>query len=309
MLRMLKKYASVLKWILVYLGAILLFALWYLHLAPNNWGGNVEIKNFGDAFYFSVVTITSLGFGDIYPATGSFGRFLVSAEAIVGILIIGFFLNDVAQRQAIRLDEQNKVADEEKKAKCALESLKTFKQILQPIFDRYLRGIYMMVTPMNEKFNMPNDIFQHDFNFQYKDLSNIYEQTILMSADYQVPAIDAHFKNQDILFNELKYFVTNADLSYWPELKNQVYNFIALHHQFQMRDIIINNRLRTMGDGKQFSEYVAKQIANTEEIPKFRSGNMLSPYVALYHTTKANIMLVKDIFDMMGQALNESEER
>ena len=36
-------------------------------------------------------------------------------------------------------------AEEEKKASRAIESLKTFKQILQPVFDRYLRGIFMMM--------------------------------------------------------------------------------------------------------------------------------------------------------------------
>lgn len=304
-----KRYTRLLIWMLVYLGAILLFALWYLCLAPSNWGGHVEIKSFGDAFYFSVVTITSLGFGDIYPAAGSLGRILVAFEAIIGILIIGFFLNDVAQRQAIRLDEQNKKAEEEKKASRAIESLKTFKQILQPVFDRYLRGIFMMMTPMKEKFNMPKDIFHHDFDFQYKDLSNIYEQTILMSADYQVPAIDAHFTNQDIAFDELRYFVTNADLSYWPELRDLVYKFIALHHQFQVRDIILNNRLRKMGDGTQLSVYLSKQIANTEKVPEFTSGNMFSPYVALYYTTKTNAEIIKGIFYMIEDALNEGQEK
>lgn len=300
-----KRYTRVLIWASVYLGVILLFALWYLCLAPSNWGSNIEIKSIGDALYFSVVTITSLGFGDIYPATGSMGRILVAAEAIIGILIIGFFLNDVAQRQAARLDEQNKKAEEENKASSALESLKTFKQILQPVFDRYLRGIFMMVTPLKEKFKMPEDIFHHEFDFQYKDLCNIYEQTILMSADYQVPAIDAHFTNQDLIFDELRYFVTNADLSYWPELRELVYKFIALHHQFQVRDIILNNRLRTMGDGKLLSVYISEQLANTEKVPEFTSGNMFSPYVALYYATKTNAEIIKGIFYMIEQALSD----
>lgn len=304
-----KRYTWVIIWVSAYLGAILLFALWYLCLDPSNWGSRIEIKSFSDAFYFSVVTITSLGFGDIFPATGSWGRILVAVEAIIGILIIGFFLNDVAQRQAARLDEQSKKAEEEKKASSALESLNTFKQILLPVFDKYLRGIFMMVTPMKEKFKMPKDIFHHDFDFQYKDLSHIYEQTILMSADYHVPAIDAHFTNQDLVFEELRYFVTNADLSYWPELRNLVYQFIALHHQFQVRDIILNNSSRTMGDGKQLSEYISEQLANTEKVPKFTSGNMFSPYVALYYTTKANAEIIKGIFYMIEQTLNEGQEK
>lgn len=303
-----RKYSRVLKWALAYISVIVLFAIMFLVIPTGNWGGNEQIHNFGDAFYFSVVTITSLGFGDIYPAAGSLGRYLVAAEAIIGIIIIGFFLNDVAQRQAIRLDEQNRKIEEEKKASKALEELKTYHQILQPVFDRYLRGIYMMVTPMKEKFNMPKDIFHQDFDFQYKDLSNIYEQTILMSSDLQVPSIEAHFKNQDILFEELRYFVTNADLSYWTEMRNLVYSFITLHHTFQVRDIIINNRHRRVGNDKIFSAYIAEQIAKFEDVPAFESGNMFSPYVALYHTTISNKAIVRGIYLMMEEILNQNDK-
>ncbi len=51
--------------------------------------------DFGNMLYFSVVTITTLGYGDISPKTG-FARFLISTEVLVGILLFGFFLNELA---------------------------------------------------------------------------------------------------------------------------------------------------------------------------------------------------------------------
>lgn len=68
-----KHYTRAIKWAMGYIGAILVFALLYLCLPKDHWGGVDKICNFGDAFYFSVVTITSLGFGDIYPASGTIG--------------------------------------------------------------------------------------------------------------------------------------------------------------------------------------------------------------------------------------------
>lgn len=51
-----------------------------------------------DAFYFSIVTITTLGFGDISPIN-RIGRFLALSETILGILlivlVIGSFLTGV----------------------------------------------------------------------------------------------------------------------------------------------------------------------------------------------------------------------
>jgi hypothetical protein len=53
--------------------------------------------NFLRMLYFSVVTITTVGFGDIVPVT-RLSRGLVTFEAFLGPVILGFFLNAVARR-------------------------------------------------------------------------------------------------------------------------------------------------------------------------------------------------------------------
>jgi hypothetical protein len=47
--------------------------------------------------YLSATTITTLGPGDI-TATSSLARFLVGLEAVLGVVVIGLFLNAVASR-------------------------------------------------------------------------------------------------------------------------------------------------------------------------------------------------------------------
>ena len=47
--------------------------------------------------YFSAIVITTVGFGDIVPIT-PFARGLVATEAVLGIILAGFFLNAVAHR-------------------------------------------------------------------------------------------------------------------------------------------------------------------------------------------------------------------
>lgn len=48
--------------------------------------------------YFSVVVITTVGFGDIVPMTAG-ARALVAVEAIAGALLVGLFLNSIAGRR------------------------------------------------------------------------------------------------------------------------------------------------------------------------------------------------------------------
>ena len=47
--------------------------------------------------YFSVVTITTLGFGDIVPVTDR-ARLWVATEAVFGIVVVGLFFNSLANR-------------------------------------------------------------------------------------------------------------------------------------------------------------------------------------------------------------------
>lgn len=48
--------------------------------------------------YFSVVTITTLGYGDISPISNT-ARVLVALESIAGLVLIGLFLNALARRR------------------------------------------------------------------------------------------------------------------------------------------------------------------------------------------------------------------
>lgn len=60
---------------------------------PTNIGANVIRM-----MYFSIVTITTLGYGDIVPLSNT-ARCLVSLESILGIVVIGLFLNSLSMRR------------------------------------------------------------------------------------------------------------------------------------------------------------------------------------------------------------------
>lgn len=57
--------------------------------------------NFERMFYLSAVTITTVGYGDIVPISPR-TRMLISIEAIWGIILIGLFLNSLANKISIR---------------------------------------------------------------------------------------------------------------------------------------------------------------------------------------------------------------
>lgn len=61
--------------------------------AERDAGGN--INDFGDALWWSMTTITTIGYGDLYPITGT-GRFVAVGLMLAGIALLGIVTASVA---------------------------------------------------------------------------------------------------------------------------------------------------------------------------------------------------------------------
>lgn len=76
------------------------------YLNPSFWKEPLTVIQ---SVYFSVVTITTLGYGDIAPQTEP-SRVAASLEALLGIVTIGLFLNAVARQSSEDKESRRKEA-------------------------------------------------------------------------------------------------------------------------------------------------------------------------------------------------------
>jgi len=65
---------------------VLLFAAAGLFYSAEH-AANPTVRNFGDAFYYTVVTLSTVGFGDIAPVTAA-GRWVTVGAILAGIVVI-----------------------------------------------------------------------------------------------------------------------------------------------------------------------------------------------------------------------------
>jgi len=66
----------------LYLAVNLAFAVLFWSVAGSV--GNAQPQSFGDCFFFSIETLSTVGFGDMYPAT-AYGRIVTAAELVTGL--------------------------------------------------------------------------------------------------------------------------------------------------------------------------------------------------------------------------------
>ncbi len=120
-----------------YLVLIFVFSVLYYFLFRKSF--NVEI-DFSRAVYFSVVTSTTLGYGDIQPALDN--KFLlatIALQAISGILVVGMFLNSVAQKISDAKDDEYKKLENEKYIHKQRINLLVLKPLLKRHFETLAR--------------------------------------------------------------------------------------------------------------------------------------------------------------------------
>ena len=77
-------------------GAVLLLYVGALAQLQSERGApGTHITNFGDALWWAMTTITTVGYGDIYPVTTT-GRFIAALMMIGGISLVGSITATIA---------------------------------------------------------------------------------------------------------------------------------------------------------------------------------------------------------------------
>ncbi|SDB42797.1 potassium channel family protein [Butyrivibrio sp. INlla16] len=80
------------RYIRILLGFIAAYlALLFLLVEIERRDPSATIHNIGEAFWYSLVTLTTIGYGDFYPVTPA-GRLIASVFVILGIGLLGFFV-------------------------------------------------------------------------------------------------------------------------------------------------------------------------------------------------------------------------
>ncbi|TKU41635.1 potassium channel family protein [Citrobacter sp. wls714] len=148
---------------LFYFINIISFALIYNIFFSNDFKSGY--LNFIQATYFSVVTVTTLGFGDITPKLDSSSLLIaITTQVVLGVITIGLFLNGISQKLS---DKKDKIKEEHEKE---IEEQKIAKLliILKPIIVSYLEILAetYKVTFNTERDTLrirPKSLFNQDY--------------------------------------------------------------------------------------------------------------------------------------------------
>lgn len=296
----------------IYIGIFFLclmpiFATLYFFIGGQDFNNNPS--DFWTFLYFSIVTITTLGFGDIYPIT-TLTKLMVAFEVIMGALCAGLFLNacsyTISERsaQAERLRQNLEIKLKHFRASQAL----TLNQdsIVSYHLKLYVLRVWTVCTPMSGRDGYSFDSLlglngAEKFKFSFSDLCDLHHPSLLQKDSFQTSAVVAYFKELHLLISAIKDMMNFAPMREWPSLQKMCLEFIYTSNSLECSEVIIKNESIKLGD-KIAAVFAAEIISKKTGEPELgNTANMIDPYVSLY-------LLLKYSLDFCANYLQEIEK-
>ena len=281
---------SPLFWGILYFLIIPVFATVFLFLPTETWSANSDLENWWECLYFSMVTITTLGFGDIAPIT-TLGRLLVAIETVSGVLFIGLFLNALSLQQSKIISEEEKKKHEENIREKERAKLLRHYKLIEPIINEFIIAIYEITTPLSNR-NFAKIIINE--NFHFNDMSDLYYQSLKLASNPTKTVIHNYYEVQNKLCHNIERLLLEIDLSYWKNIEIACLNFLQKCNELDYSDSILGNFKIKLGNQKAIDYYSAVIKKYTGKL-QYRQSNTMNQFIALYELIKYNIRFIEEI--------------
>lgn len=284
-------------WICLYIFLTPLFALVYWALPDSQFripdGGD---PSYGSWLYYSIVTITTLGFGDYTPAHG-WAQLVTAIEVMFGLTVMGFFLNSVGSMKSeidieTEMEKQRLLHERQQKDRL----LKGIPSILHNL-NIFLSYCYAVTTPVSERGKYGKESYNPDF--QFSDMRDLYKPSGLPIDRTPRSAIEGLLKSASRTSLILDSLQNRTDLSLWPELLESCFAFVANYQMFTSDDAVLNlpairstTTCNSSNDEKANEKYISDLIASG--VSK-NGSHELAPLTELYTFIKENGSLARKI--------------
>ena len=281
---------------LVYLSLIPIYAGVY-YVFPSIIGSE---RSFIECLYFSIVTITTLGYGDITPVDET-GQLVTVSESLFGVVSIGLFLNAVASARSDRIREEQAKLDAANYKETQRAKLNGHYGLVSPVIERY-RAAVLNITSRTQD----NGRMKYNPNFELKDLKHLYKPTILIRDHHLRPAVFGYFEALDLLHKELSDLIKNVDLRCFPAVEPHILELVGAIKNFDHSGPILSAPGMKVGD-RTMTEFAEEMMEHYQGDYVPHGSNLIDSYLALYHQIKIIMLVSVRMDDEVQQELGRGD--
>lgn len=260
-------------------------------------------SDFGAWLYYSIVTITTLGFGDYTPDHPAAQAF-TAIEVMCGLIFLGFFLNAVGSMKS-EIDVESEI-EKQKALHNAAETDKLQKSVpmILDSLNTFLAFCYAVTTP-KEKRNPQDPTYNPDFTFS--DLRDMFQPSELPFDHTSFPAVTRLMHSAEKTSLALDSLQQRVDLTLWPSLLEDCFAFVADFQMFSNSDIMFRNPERIVIEGdpgadeKTASQILSEKIAAWKPGDNYSIDPDLKDVADLFDFIKENAAIAKNIATLLSE--------
>lgn len=263
-------------WIALYVALTPVFALIYWHLPEGQFripdGAGTD---FGSWLYYSIVTITTLGFGDYTPA-GGIAQAVTAVEVMCGLIFLGFFLNAVGSMKSeldvdAEIERQQKIHASEQRQMLLRHVPRLLRQL-----NLYLAYCYAVTTPKSKR----TENVSYNPNFTLRDMEDMYGSTDLPEDASTLPAVERLLSCAASTSLVLDSLQNRLDLRQWPDVLENCFDFVAHCQMFESKDIFMTRNSEQLDTNRRAAGKLATESGEAPD-------EAVRPVKDLYEFVKA----------------------
>lgn len=222
-----------LVWMCIYLCLIPLFAFLYWLLPDSQFRiPDGSGSDYGSWIYYSIVTITTLGFGDYTPCH-AWAQAFTAIEVGCGLVVSGLFLNAVGSMKS-EIDVTAEIERQRQLHKAQeTDKLRRSTPAVLHCLNTFLDYCRIITTPVADRAGDP----PYNPDFTEADLADMYQPSGL-PGDGDTPAVVAMLRAAHRCSLCLDSLQTRIDTDLWPGLVEKCFTFVANCQMFTTSDRI-----------------------------------------------------------------------
>lgn len=276
------------------ISSILIYILDYFELSTGL--TNIDINSFFISLYFSLITISTLGYGDIVPGNDA-TRVLASGLAFLGVIITGLFLNSLAFKVSILTQIEDKKKLERDQHNADIQKFKNISILLRQNFDDYKYAANSLITPL-ERYNHKPDISNLlKLNFKVNDMKDLFKANPLRRFPFSKSRIEVYYNVFDILNNNLDELLKLGYFNFNIEIMKNVVNYLSMSKICDSRE----NILLYAKQNESQKSWIFDMLSTAKDDVKITEiANAIDDYLVLRDQIKLTVSLIISLENLMS---------
>ncbi|WP_335956627.1 potassium channel family protein [Acinetobacter bereziniae] len=274
--------------------ALIIISAFLLYLCPEFTLKSTTVNDpnsFSSSIYFTLVTITTLGYGDILPGN-EITRILVVILSFGGVALTGLFLNSLAHTISKITQSEDEKKFKREKLEADVGRFIDLSILLKQNFDDFKLAASSLITPWDKYSPIIDTTPLMNLEFKINDLKDLFKINTLRKFPLSKTKIEVFYSTFDILNNNLEQLLKLGYFNFNKEVLNLVVKYLSSSKLIDTRDNILNFT-RLDEERRKAIHFMLSNAKEDVEITQI--ANVMDDYIVLMNQIQQAVNLILNI--------------